>query len=211
MLKKIIWVTLIFILLIVLIIIVANIVIGSRTSHFLYDNKENIPKNKVGLVLGTSKYLSNGSLNYYFKYRIDAATELYKSGKIKSIVVSGDNHVKGYNEPQLMKEDLIKNGIPAEVIYLDYAGFRTLDSVVRMEKIFGQTEFTIISQQFHNERAVYIARHYGLDVIGYNARDVDQYAGFKTQMREKFARVKVFIDFLTHKQPKFLGEPIIIE
>lgn len=208
--KKMIWAAFIVVSLVLIIIVAANLIIVSKTRAYAYDTVESIPENKVGMVLGTSKYLANGRPNYYFKFRIDATAELYKAGKIKYIVVSGDNHVKGYNEPQQMKDDLIDLGVPAEVIYLDYAGFRTLDSVVRMEKVFGQTKFTVISQRFHNERAIYIARHYGLDVVGYNASNVGVYSGFKTQLREKLARVKVFVDFLTHKQPKFLGEPVKI-
>lgn len=127
------------------------------------------------------------------------------------VVISGDNSRKGYNEPEDMKSELMLRGIPEDKIYLDYAGFRTLDSVVRMEKIFGQKSFTIISQKFHNQRAIYIAHAKGLQVVGYNAEDVNAYSGFKTQLREKFARVKLFLDLWTGKNPKFLGEPVIIQ
>lgn len=109
-----------------------------------------------------------------------------------------------------MREELLKHGVPDSVIYLDYAGFRTYDSVIRMNKIFGQTNFTIISQKFHNQRAVYIARYLGLDATAYNAKDVSKYYGFKTRVREHFARVKMFLDLWTNKQPKFLGEQIEI-
>jgi len=127
-----------------------------------------------------------------------------------SLVISGDNGRKGYNEPQDMKEALVGRGVPAEAIYLDYAGFRTYDSVVRMEKIFGQESFTVISQEFHNRRAVYIAQALGLDAVGYNAADVAAYAGMKTRLREKLARVRMFMDLWTGKTPKFLGEPVEI-
>jgi len=210
MIKKIFLKLLILFALFFVIIFIANIVIVNKTRSSVYDNVNEVPNTKVGLVLGTSKYLANGRINLYFKYRIEAAYELYKAGKIKYIVVSGDNHRTEYNEPQQMKDDLIALGVPAEIIYLDYAGFRTLDSVVRMKEIFGQDEFTIISQQFHNERAIYIANHYDIKSYGYNASNVNIKAGLKTQLREKFARVKVFVDFIIHKQPKFLGEPIEI-
>ncbi len=124
--------------------------------------------------------------------------------------MSGDHGRMSYNESQDMKDALMKYGVPENVIYLDYAGFRTLDSVVRMNKIFGQNNFTIISQKFHNERAVFIARTEGLNAIGYNAREVDKYNGLRTKVREKFARVKLFLDMLAGKKPKFLGEPIEI-
>ena len=107
------------------------------------------------------------------------------SHKIEFIVISGDNSKKDYNEPLDMKNELIKAGIPPEKIYLDYAGFRTYDSVIRLDKIFGQKKFTVISQDFHNRRAIYIARHLNLQAIGFNAKDVDVYNGFKTKLREK--------------------------
>jgi SanA protein len=111
----------------------------------------------------------------------------------------------------MLKKDLIKRGIPASKIFLDYAGFRTLDSVVRCREIFGQHAVTIISQPFHNERAVFIARNKGIKAIGFNARDVNKYYGFKTQAREKLARGKMVLDLIFNKQPRFLGEKIIIQ
>lgn len=210
MLKKLFVGLFLFVLVIFVVIISADLIIKYKSKDYLYNETSDIPKNKVGLLLGTSKYLSNGNVNLYFKYRIEAALELYRQGKVRYFVVSGDNSRNDYNEPKLMKEDLIAGGIPASVIHLDYAGFRTLDSVVRVDKIFGQKQFTIISQPFHNERAVYIARKNKLDVIAYNARDVKHYAGIKTQIRERFARVKVFIDLIINKKPKFLGEAIEI-
>ena len=191
-------------------IYICNTVIIRNADDKLYTSTENIPYNEVGLLLGTSPYLKNGNPNNYFNYRIDAATELYKSGKIKYILISGDNRKNDYNEPEEMKSRLIEAGVPPEAIYLDYAGFRTLDSVVRANKIFGQKKFTVISQKFHNERALYIAGKNYLDCIGYNAKDVTAYAGLKTRARELLARVKVFADIITDKQPHFLGEEIEI-
>lgn len=184
--------------------------VSSSTKTYLYDNPNLIPKNRVGLLLGTSKYLSNGKINGYWKYRIDATVELYKKSKIKYVIISGDNSKSTYDEPTDMKNELVKRGIPESVIFLDYAGFRTFDSVIRAKKVFSQTEFTIISQQFHNERAIVIARHYGIKAIGYNAKDVTAYNGFKTKVREKFARVKLFLDFIIGNEPKFLGKKIEI-
>lgn len=169
-----------------------------------------IPRNDVGLLLGTSPKLKNGNNNLYFDYRILAATVLYKSGKIKYILISGDNRKKDYNEPEEMKNALIQKGVPESAIYLDYAGFRTLDSVVRAKEVFGQSRLTIISQRFHNERAIYLAEQNGIDAIGYNAKDVNAYAGLKTNARELLARVKMFIDLAVDKQPHFLGKKIII-
>jgi len=115
--------------------------------------------------LGTSKNTRKGNINQYFKYRIEAATELFKTNKISYIIISGDNSVKGYDEPTDMKNELIKNGIDSTHIFLDYAGFRTFDSMVRSKEIFGQDSITIISQQFHNERALYIAERLGIKAI----------------------------------------------
>jgi len=171
---------------------------------------QSIPFNKVGLLLGTAKYLQNGYLNYYYQYRIEAASALLKSGKIKYLVISGDNSRKEYNEPEMMKQDLMKLGIDSNLIYLDYAGFRTFDSIVRLREIFGQSSVTIVSQPFHNERAIFIANKEDIVAIGFNARDLSGRPGWKVQLREKLARVKVFVDYLTHKKPKYLGPPVQI-
>ncbi len=109
-----------------------------------------------------------------------------------------------------MRKDLIKAGVDSSVIYMDYAGLRTFDSMVRLKEIFGQDSVTVISQPFHNERAIYIASREGIYAIGYNAKDLDNMEGFKIQLREKFARVKVFLDFWFGKEPKFLGKKITI-
>ncbi len=177
----------------------------------IYTDTSTIPHNKAGLLLGTSKTVRSGRPNQYFQNRIAAAVSLYKAGKIEAIVISGDNGRHTYNEPEDMKAELVAGGVPEEKIFLDYAGFRTLDSVVRMDKIFGQQSFTVISQDFHNRRALYIAQAKGLKAIGFNAQDVSAYYGFKTQLREKLARVKLFLDLWTNKSPKFLGEPVPIE
>ncbi|MDR3235997.1 MAG: YdcF family protein [Prevotellaceae bacterium] len=209
--KKIVQLCLIAMVVLAAVVLISERLITNQSKSFLYDNTDNIPENKAALVLGTAKYLSKNHLNDYYKNRIDAAIALYKAGKIKYIIVSGDNAHSNYNEPQQMKNDLVAGDIPPEVIFLDYAGFRTWDSVVRMNKIFGQTSFTIISQKFHNERAVYIARKNHLEAIAFNAQDVNKYMGLKTQVRERFARIKVFIDFITNKEPKFLGDEIKID
>lgn len=179
---------------------------GFRTKHLVYDNVDAIPKNKVGLLLGTGKYAASGNINLFYKYRIDATVKLYKAGKIEYILVSGDNSRKDYDEPSDFKNDLIARGIPANRIFLDYAGFRTLDSVVRAKEIFGQTSITFISQKFHNQRAIYIANHFGIKAVGFNARDV-----YKSHFREYMERSKASLDLVFNVQPKFLGEKIKIQ
>lgn len=210
-LKNILKYSLLFCSLSFLSILISDEIVKSSTQNLVYTSVENTPYNKVGLLLGTAKTLRNGRLNLYYKYRIDAAVELYNAKKIDYILVSGDNSKKDYDEPSLMKVDLIKRGVGEDKIFLDYAGFRTLDSMVRSKEIFGQSEITVISQKFHNERAVYIAKKKGLAAVGFNARDVSKRYGIKVQLREKFARVKMLLDLISGKGPKFLGDKINIE
>lgn len=176
-----------------------------------FNTTENLPYNKVGIVLGTSKLLQGGYENPYFTYRINAATELFQQQKISFIVVSGDNGHSHYNEAEDMQQALIAKGIPEDKIYLDYAGFRTLDSIYRMRDIFQQQSFTIISQEFHNQRALYIADYLDVQAVAFNAQDVGTLYGIKTTAREKLARVKVVFDRLFSVKPKFLGETIEIK
>lgn len=208
--KKILWMLFGLFFVSVLSMVFANFRINRSTDKLVFNDVGQMPDNKVGLLLGTSRLLRSGKPNQYFSNRILAANQLFMAGKIQYVVISGDNGRQGYNEPKEMKAELVTLGVPAKKIYLDYAGFRTYDSVYRLRDIFGQSSFTVISQEFHNRRAIYIAQALGLQAVGFNANDVDAYNGFKTQLREKFARVKVFIDLLVNKKPKFLGEKIVI-
>lgn len=201
----------IFILLIIVAIYIVDIIVKRSTRNAVFSSVDTIPFHKVGLLLGTAKYLSDGNINLYYKYRINAAEALFKSGKINYILISGDNGTEDYNEPEEMKNDLISRGIPEEKIYLDYAGFRTLDSIVRCKDIFGQDAITVISQQFHNERAIYLARQNDITAVGYNAQDVTKRYGIKTMTREKLARCKMMMDLFFGKEPKFGGDKIEIE
>lgn len=187
-----------------------NYSIKKESAPFVSYNITDVPEAKTALLLGTGKVLSNGMPNAYFDNRIRAATDLYKSGKIQYIIVSGDNSTKDYNEPEDMQTALVQQGIPKDKIIPDHAGFRTLDSVIRAKEIFGQTQLVIISQKFHNERAVFLARKNGMQAFGYNAEDVNKYAGLKTNMREYLAKAKVYWDLLFGIEPKFGGEKIII-
>ena len=185
--------------------------VTASTRKQLYSSVNNTPHNKTGLLLGTSKYLKHGLLNYYYQYRIDAAVALFQAGKIDFILISGDNSKAHYNEPETMQADLIARGIPREKIFLDYAGFRTLDSILRCREVFGENKITVISQPFHNQRALFIANRKGIEAIGFNAKDVNRSGGFRTQVREKFARVKMLLDLAFDKQAKFYGEKIKIQ
>jgi SanA protein len=205
--KLILWSLLALVVLSILSIFVSDAIIKNNAEGKLYSSVSDIPYRKVGLLLGTAKYTKiPGFFNPYYVNRIKAATELMKADKIKYLVISGDNSRKDYNEPEMMREDLIKNGIDSTRLYLDYAGFRTFDSMVRLKEIFGQDSVTVISQLFHNERALYLASKEGITGIGFNAKDRPGGEGF--YLREKLARVKVFVDYLTSNKPKFLGKKI---
>jgi SanA protein len=188
----------------------ANYSIKKDSDSYVSYQAKDLPAAKTALLLGTSKTLNNGFPNAYFYNRINAAVKLYKSGKIQYIIVSGDNSRKDYNEPGDMQFALMERGIPKDKIFLDFAGFRTLDSVVRAKEIFGQKKIIIVSQKFHNERAVFLARKYGMEAFGFNALDVNQYAGFKTNMREYLAKAKAYWDLIFGVEPKFGGDKVLI-
>lgn len=190
------------------IIIYANLTPVWVSRGKLFDDVDKLPKAKVGLVFGTTDRYK-GRENRYFRYRIDAAVEVWKAGKVETLIVSGDNRSKYYNEPEKMKSALVEEGVPADRIVCDYAGLRTFDSVVRAKKIFGADKVLVISQRFQNERAIYLAQAKGMEAYGFNAEDVELKAGFKTKVREVGARVKMWLDvnFLDTK-PTHLGEKV---
>ena len=208
--KKLIKRLLIIIVLVIITLLTTNLIVINSSKNKTYNTVKSIPKNNVGLILGANKYVRNGYINLYYKYRLESAIKLYKANKINYIIISGDNSTKDYDEPNMFKTDLIKNGIPEQHIFLDFAGFRTLDSVVRAKAIFGQENITIISQEFHNQRAIYLAQKHGLHAIGFNAKNVSKRAGLKTNLREYLAKTKAVIDVLIHKEPKFYGPKIKI-
>ncbi len=185
----------------------SNHLVENGSQNLLFDDLNKIPSNKVGLVLGTSRFLTSGKPNPYFAYRIHAAKSLFFAGKIQYLLLSGDNRFFSYNEPREMRKELIRMGIPDSLIILDFAGFRTFDSVVRGNKVFKLKKFTVISQRFHNERAVFIARHYGIDAIAFNAQDPPEDFTLKVRLREYLARTKMVMDlFILHQEPYFLGD-----
>lgn len=176
----------------------------ARCAQYVYSDADRLPEHDCALVLGTSRIVQGKYLNKYFLSRIAAAVELYRRGKVRRILVSGDNGRKSYNEPEDMKNELLKNGIPEQDILLDYAGFRTLDSVLRARNLFGYSKYIVVSQQFHCERAVYLARQHGLEVIGYAADEVSPRFRLKRYFREPLARFKAWLDIhILHTRPHF--------
>ncbi|MGD9110162.1 MAG: ElyC/SanA/YdcF family protein [Phycisphaerales bacterium] len=183
--------------------------VSESASGRIFEELEKCPQVPVAVVLGTSKYY-NGRLNVFYLYRIRAAAELFRAGKVNGILVSGDNSRKDYDEPSRMKEDIVELGVPGEFVTCDYAGFRTLDSIVRAKEVFGQSRFIVVSQRFHCERAVFLGHRKGYDVYGYCANDAHGYWHLKVRMREIFARFKAGLDLAMRVKPKYLGKPVTV-
>jgi len=186
--------------------------IALAASGRLYADVAAVPPRKVGLVLGTSHWLANGGENQFFTTRMDAAAELYRAQKVRFLLVSGDNRAANYDEPAQMRSALLARGVPAQAIYCDYAGITTLDSVVRAGAVFGAGgDLTIISQGFHNQRALYFAAHRGIDAIAFNASDVHSFHATRTLARERAARLRAWWDVnVGEREARHLGPPIPI-
>ena len=160
----------------------------------------------MALLLGTARDF-NGRRNAFYTARIEAAAALFHEGKVRGILASGDNGRRDYDEPSDMKMDLIAAGVPAEFITLDYAGFRTRDSVIRAKEVFGQDDLIIVTQRFHAERALFIAREMGIDASAFIAADpTSRVSNRKARAREVLARTLAAADSLINRQPKFLGD-----
>ena len=199
-----------------LFVLICNYWVIKFSKDKTYSDIDKLPSNDIALVLGANPYIQGKTKKYknrYFENRLVAAAELYHAGKVKHFILSGDNGRKDYDEPTEMKAGLMKRGIPAKAITLDYAGFRTLDSVVRCKEVFQQKKFTIVSQEFHNYRALFLAGKNGIDAIAFNAKTVPYRSSRrKMKIREYLARTKAVLDlFVLRKSPKFLGEKISIE
>lgn len=210
------WLKRIFLSLLSLIIILfclCNIWIVKSTEDSVYSDLAKLPENRVALVLGTSNKVVGGGPNPYFEKRIETAANLFKMGKIDHFILSGDNRTMFYNEPWEMRKSLIKAGVPETAITLDYAGLRTLDSIVRSKEIFGQDKITIITQPFHSYRALFISRYYDIDAVAMVADEPAIKQSLKIRIREYFARTKAVLDLYIFKTtPRYLGrkEPINI-
>lgn len=187
-----------------ILMLICNQIVVNNAEGKVFSDIDSIKYNKVGLLLGTTPQARIGRItNYFFIYRIDVLTEqLYKAGKIEKILISGDeNSLDGINETECMRDSLVARGVPADAIILDGKGYRTISSVINANKVYGLKGFTIISQKFHNERAIYQAEHLGLDIENlqaYNAKMPTSRRAFLTTIREYFARVKMFMDLITY-------------
>lgn len=184
--------------------------IGRQTRCWCAPQPYALPEAEAGLVLGTGRLSARGGINPYYSARIDAAVELWRSGRVPWLLISGDNGSAGYDEPSDIKADLVKRGVPAAKIYRDYAGFRTLDSVRRAQTVFGLKKVIVVSQGFHNERAIWLARHYGLEAWGLNAHDPFEHVTSVTGLREKLARVGAVVDWLIGREPHFYGPQVTL-
>ncbi|MBY0435603.1 MAG: YdcF family protein [Cyclobacteriaceae bacterium] len=194
-------------------LLLANWWVVKSTEQRIFSDYALLPVNPVGLVLGTSSRLSNGLPNPFFDNRMRAAAELYKLGKVGHIIVSGDNRTRFYNEPVEMRKALMKLGVPESAITLDYAGLRTLDSVIRSKEIFGQDNITIITQPFHSYRALFISNYFHINAVALVAQEPDNEPAVQVYVREYFARAKAILDlYILKTTPRHLGEkePITI-
>lgn len=193
--------------------LLGNLWVLRSTAPYIYSTVESLPANDVALLLGTSPYSRKGNENVLFQHRIDAAATLYKAGKIKHVLASGANPDETYNEPRKMYYALVEAGVPGEAITLDFAGFRTLDSVIRAAEVFRLPSYTVISQRFHLHRAVFIARHEGINAIAY-APPENKEQKRRLRVREALARVNTILDVVVLRtRPRFLGapEPIVLQ
>lgn len=190
-------------------VLLCNRWVINSTDAYLYRDIALMPNNEVGVVLGTSKYLESGKPSPEFRGRIASAAELYRTGKVRHLIVSGANPDSTYNEPRAMYRELVKLGVPESAITMDFAGFRTFDSIVRAQAVFGLQQFTVVTQRYHGYRAVFLGRKMGMKVVALLApARSDGSMGQRNPPREVLARVNAVLDvFLLGTQPKFLGEP----
>ncbi|OOF59011.1 SanA/YdcF family protein [Rodentibacter myodis] len=190
-------------------LLLACLIIDQGVSFYVrdrvFEKVEDLPYRPYAVVLGTSKYVATGKTNDYYTNRLAAAKTLIENQKVSYLLLSGDNRTMQYNEPRTMRKDLRKMGIAEDRLFQDFAGFRTLDSVLRANKVFQVPSYTIISQKFHCERALFIAKYYDINAICFTAKQPEVF--FATRVREMFARIKAIFDLLTGVQPYFLGEP----
>lgn len=180
-------------------------VVSWKASGLTFDEVEQVPAREYALLLGTSPITRQGAHNYYFDNRIKSAAELYHAGKVRKIIASGGNYEGkskyGCNELQAMHDSLVARGVPSDSILLDYEGTRTINSIVKAKEA-GIDSCILVSQGYHNRRAICQAKHYGLDAVGYNAEHSPFWKNrIKNIAREFLARPKMFLDLWFGQKP----------
>lgn len=196
----------------IILIFLSNTLVVQQSDGLIYRELAAVPEHRVAVLLGTSRWIRGGRPNPFFDNRVAAAVRLYETGKVAYILASGDNSHSSYNEPAYLREALVRSGVPEERVVLDYAGFSTLDSIIRAEKVFGLDSLLVVSQAFHLERALFIASASGIEAIGYAAGDVEGWGGLSIRAREALARVKAVLDvYVLKRSPRYLGDREFIE
>ena len=194
----------------VVLAVTVNVIVVMSSSAFISDDLDEMPSADVGLILG-ARVFNDGRLSHMMQDRADAAVELYEAGKVKKLIMSGDHGTKNYDEVNTVKNYLLEKGVRAEDLFLDHAGFDTYDSLYRARDIFGARSVIVVTQKFHEPRAVFIGRSLGMEVYGY-AADKREYQGILwNEFREIFSRTKAGVDIVIGAQPKFLGEKISLD
>ena len=189
-----------------LLVLAANAWVVSATREFIVEDMGRLSVHDVGVVLGTSPFTRHGNRNLLFTHRMMAAAELYAAGRVRHLLLSGANPDRTYNEPRKMYQALRRLGVPDSALTFDFAGFRTLDSIVRAQQVFGLERFVIVSQRYHVYRALFIARYNGVEAMAYIRPQEDRRQPLRAEAREYLARFKAVVDlFLLSKGPRFLG------
>lgn len=184
--------------------------LDSASEPFAADRPETAQTADVALVLGAAPFLDDGRPNRFFEHRLDAAASLHRAGKVKFLLVSGDSVHPSYDETTAMKRGLVKRGVPAEVVYRDPAGVRTLDSVLRARDLYGLRRMVIVSQDFHVRRAVWLAREHGIEAFGLDAQGVSPFDALDSWARQFPSALKAVLDIWTGSVARYRGKPVRI-
>jgi SanA protein len=182
----------------------------SFADPYLAEDPKRLPDVDVALVLGAAPIGPEGGPNRYFEYRLDAAAALWRAGKARYLLVSGDNRRPDYDEPTAMRAGLVKRGVPESAIYRDFAGVRTRDSVLRARSVFGQQRLIIVSQGFHASRAIFLARREGIEAWGFAAQDVKRAYSIFTELRRYPSALRAYFDVWFDTPPRHAGPVVAI-
>ncbi|SJZ40073.1 SanA protein [Enhydrobacter aerosaccus] len=198
------------VLLVALVAWMAQRRLEALAAPFIVDDAAALPTVEVALVLGAAPIGPEGGPNRYFERRLDAAAALWSAGKAKYLLVSGDRRGPAYDEPTAMRAGLVGRGVPADVIYRDFAGVRTRDSILRAEEVFGQKRLIIVSQHFHLARAIFLAREEGIEAWGLAARDVDRPYSIFTTLRRYPSALRAYYDVWFDTPARHAAKPVVI-